>query len=112
MGEPMLVNRRRRSTELPVLPSLTVDIVRGVDRQRPIHAVIDGLTSDTVTVQCDSGADALAVAMAPELELRVFGPGLEVTMTARPGRRADDVHGGRSVELVLDQSARAVRLTG
>lgn len=108
----MLVNRRRRTTALPVLPSLTVDIVRDVDRLRPIRATVEGLTSDTVTVRCASGVDALAVAMASELELRFCGPGLEVTMTGRPGRRVEDVHGSQSVELVLDQSAREVRLTG
>jgi hypothetical protein len=106
----MLVNRRRRSTDLPLLPSLTVEIVRGVDRMRPIHAVVERLHPDTVVVRCDSGVDALAVAMSPELELHFHGPGLEVTMTGRPGRRVDDVHGSRSVELVLDQSAREVKL--
>jgi hypothetical protein len=104
----MLVNRRRTTTELPLLPSLTVDILRGVDRLRPIHARVERLNAETVVVQCESGVDALAVAMSPELELTFRGPGLEVTMSGRPGRRVDDVHGSRSVELVLDQSARQV----
>jgi hypothetical protein len=108
----MLVNRRRRTTELPVLPSLTVEIVRGVDRLRPIRASVERLSADTVVVRCSSGVDALAVAMSPALELTFRGPGLEVGTTARPGRRVEDVHGSRSVELVLDQSARDVRLTG
>jgi hypothetical protein len=107
----MLVNRRRHTSELPVLPSLTVDIVRGVDRMRPIHASVDRLSSDTVVVRCASGVDALAVAMSPDLELTFRGPGLEVSLTGRPGRRVDDVHGSRSVELVLDQSARQISFT-
>jgi hypothetical protein len=99
-----LVNRRRRLHELPLLPSLSVDIVRGVDRLRPIRASVDRLTAETVIVTCDSGIDALAVAMSPDLELTFRGPGLEVSTSARPGRRVDDVHGNRSVELVLDES--------
>ena len=104
----MLVNRRRNTSELPVLPSLTVDIVRGVDRMRPIHARVDRMSAETVVVRCANGVDALAVAMSPELELTFRGPGLEVAISGRPGRRVDDVHGNRSVELVLDQSARQV----
>ena len=106
----VLVNRRRRSSELPTLPSLTVDIARVADHLRPIHATVDRLTADTVIVTCASGVDALAVAMSPSLELTFRGPGLEVSTTGRPGRRVDDVHGSRCVELVLDQSAREVRL--
>jgi hypothetical protein len=106
----VLVNRRRRPSELPVLPSLSVDIVRGADRLRPIHATVERMTADTVVVACGSGVDALAVAMSPDLELTFRGPGLEVTMTARPGKRVDDIHGHRYVELVLDQDGRAVRL--
>jgi hypothetical protein len=68
------------------------------------------MTADTVVVQCSSGVDALAVAMSPDLELTFRGPGLEVRMNARPGKRVGDVHGQRSVELVLDQDGRAVRL--
>lgn len=108
----MLANRRRRSTALPVLPSLTVDITRGADRLRPIRGIVEGITADTVTVRCESGVDALAVAMAAQLELRFCGPGIEVTVAARPGRRVDDVHGSQSVELVLGDAERAVRLTG
>ena len=109
----MLVNRRRRVAELPVLPSVTVEIVRATDPQRPIHAVVDRMTTETVIVTCASGVDALAVAMAPTLDLTFRGPGLEVACTARPGRRVDDVHGNRCVELVLDEAAaREVRLLG
>jgi hypothetical protein len=107
------VNRRRRPNELPTLPSLTVDIFRLPDRLRPIRASVDRLTPDTVVVTCGSGIDALAVAMSPDLELTFRGPGLEVTVPARPGRRMDDVHGNRCVELVLDEAAaREVRLLG
>ena len=106
----VIVNRRRRPSELPTLPSLTVDIARVADRLRPIHASVDLLTVDTVIVTCSSGVDALAVAMSPHLELTFRGPGLQVTTTARPGRRIDDVHGNRCVELVLDQTAREVTL--
>jgi hypothetical protein len=108
----VIVNRRRRTSELPTLPSLTVAITRGADRQRPILATVDRLTPDTVIVTCASGVDALAVAMSPELELTFQGPGLEVSLSARPGSRVDDVHGNRCVELVLDESAREVRLLG
>jgi hypothetical protein len=107
-----LVNRRRRTTDLPVLPSLTVDVVRGeVDRDRPIRAKVDRLTSETVVIDCASGIDALAVAMSRELELTFRGPGLAVTMHARPGRRADDIHTSRRVELVLDHQGREITLT-
>ncbi len=104
----MLVNRRRNASELPVLPSLTVDIVRGADRLRPIHATVDRMSADTVVVRCATGVDALAVAMSPALELTFRGPGLEVAVSGRPGRRVDDVHGNRSVELVLDQAPRQI----
>ena len=106
----VIVNRRRRPSELPTLPSLTVDIARVADRLRPIRASVDSLTVDTVVVTCDSGVDALAVAMSPHLELTFRGPGLEVATTARPGRRIEDIHGNRCVELVLDDSARQVTL--
>ena len=108
----VLVNRRRRPSELPVLPSLSVDIARGADRNRPIHATVDRLSADTVVVRCSNGVDALAVAMSSELELTFRGPGLEVSMNARPGKRIEDVHGHRSVELVLDHEGRAVKLLG
>jgi hypothetical protein len=108
----VIVNRRRRLSELPMLPSLTVEIARVADRLRPIRASVERLTADTVIVTCASGVDALAVAMSPHLELTFQGPGLEVCATARPGRRIEDIHGNRSVELVLDQSAREVRLLG
>jgi len=106
-----IVNRRRRPVELPTLPSLTVDIVRVPDLLRPIHAAVDRVTADSVVVTCASGIDALAVATSPALQLSFRGPGLEVAVTARPGRRVDDVHGNRSVELIFDDS-RQVKLTG
>ena len=71
----VLVNRRRRTRGAPVLPSLTVEIVRGIDRGRPIHAAVEKLHPDSVVVRCASGVDALAVAMSPELELHFRGPG-------------------------------------
>ena len=108
----MIVNRRRRAPELPVLPSLSVEIVRGVDRLRPIRATVDRMSNETVVVTCESGIDALAVATSPMLELTFRGPGLQVSTTGRPGRRVDDVHGNRSVELVIDHATREVRLTG
>lgn len=101
----MNVNRRRRAATLPMLPSLTVEIVRSTDPGRPVRAVVDRMTDQTVVVTCESGVDALAVAMAPNLDLTFRGPGLEVAVPARPGRRVDDVHGNRSVELVLDPDA-------
>ena len=106
----VIVNRRRRPSELPTLPSLTVDIARVADSLRPIRASVDMLTVDTVVVTCESGVDALAVAMSPQLELTFRGPGLEVRAVARPGRRIEDVHGNRCVELVLDETARQVTL--
>lgn len=112
LGVPMLVNRRRRATELPVLPSLTVDIVRSNDPGRTIRASVDRVTPDTVVVTCSSGVDALAVATAPRLTMTFRGPGLEVQVTGRPGRRVDDVHGNRSVELVLDEDGRKISLRG
>lgn len=108
----MIVNRRRQAAELPVLPSLTVDIVRGNDPVRPIKAKVGRLTAETVVIECASGVDALAVAMSPQLTLHFQGPGLQVIVGGTPGRRVDDVHGSRSVELVLDRSAQEVRLTG
>lgn len=107
----VIVNRRRRPTELPALPSLTVEISRATDPLRPIHATVEQLTTETVVVTCESGVDALAVATAAELDLVFHGPGLEVSARARPGRRVEDVKGNRSVELVFAPAAREVRLT-
>ncbi len=106
----MPVNRRRHVAELPVLPSVTVEIIRSGDPLHPIHAAVDRMTPDTVIVTCPSGVDALAVAMAASLELTFRGPGLEVACTARPGRRVDDARGDRSVELVLDEDRRPLVL--
>lgn len=109
----MIVNRRRKANAaIPVLPSLTVDIVRPSDPERVIHAVVEGLTADTVIVTCESGVDALAVATTAVLELTFRGPNLEVAVTGRPGRRVEDVHGNRSVEIVLDDTGRQVVLRG
>jgi len=111
-GTMPIVNRRRRTAELPVLPSLSVEIVRNeADRHRPIRARVERLTADTVVVGCASGIDALAVAMSRDLELTFCGPGLSVTMSAHPGRRVGDIHDSRHVELVLDQTDRDIRLT-
>lgn len=104
-----IANRRRRPSELETLPSLTVEITRGADRLRPIHARVDRMSADTVVVTCGTGVDALAVAMSAELQLTFRGPGLDVAMQARPGRRVEDVHGNRSVELVLDHEGRETR---
>ena len=71
----VLANRRRRSAELPVLPSLTVEIVRGIDPAGPSTPPSRSCTPRASSCGAASGVDALAVAMSPELELHFRAPG-------------------------------------
>jgi hypothetical protein len=103
-------NRRRGPGTSRTSASLTVDIAREPDAPGPIRAVVDRITAETVVVTCETGADALTVATSTRLSLTFRRPGLSLAIGARPGRRVDDIHGHRSVELVLEPPAPEVGL--
>ena len=66
-----------------------------------LAATVLRASARTVVVEVSSGAGALALATAKACEVALGTSSMEVRVSARPGRRIDDVPGSHQVELVV-----------
>jgi hypothetical protein len=100
--------RRGASNGFTLTKGLAVEVIVGLGQDElVVPAAVVAMTDRTVSVEVADGPLGLAIGMSPWCTVIVAGDTPLRAVAAHPGRRVDDVHSPRVIELVLDEPAVA-----